>query len=109
MRMPALRHLDFFFAADFFGGTLAPARRAFDSPMAIACLRLFTFLPDLPLRNVPFLRSCIVCLTFACAFLPYFAMMSLLWDRVGRDETAPARPTFERSADPIVPNNQCIA
>ncbi len=65
-----------FFDEDFFAGTLAPARRASDSPMAMACLRLVTFLPDRPLRNVPFLRSCIVFLTFDCAFLPYLATMA---------------------------------
>src|SRR3954470_6952382 len=47
------------FLADFFGGTLAPSRRASDKPIAIACLRLLTFLPVLPLRSVPALRSCI--------------------------------------------------
>jgi hypothetical protein len=69
---------DFFvdlFEADFFAGTFPPARRASDSPMAIACLRLVTFLPDLPLRNVPDLRSCIAFLTFDCAFAPYFAIV----------------------------------
>jgi hypothetical protein len=67
-----LRALDFF--ADFFAGTLAPARRASDNPIAMACLRLFTFLPELPLRSFPVLRSCMTFLTFACAFLAYFAM-----------------------------------
>src|SRR5689334_7092883 len=39
----------------FFGaGTLAPFSRASDKPIAIACLRLVTFFPLLPLRNVPF-------------------------------------------------------
>jgi hypothetical protein len=52
------------------GGTLAPARRAWDRPMAIACLRLLTFLPERPLRSVPRLRSCIALFTFCCAFLP---------------------------------------
>ena len=51
------------FLADFFG-TLPPARRASDNPMAMACLRLVTFLPDPPLRNVPVLRSCIARFTF---------------------------------------------
>ena len=40
-------------------GTLAPFLRASESPIAIACLRLFTFppLPLLPERSVPlFLR-----------------------------------------------------
>src|SRR5262245_16782331 len=33
-------------------GTFAPERRASDSPMAIACLRLFTLRPERPLRRV---------------------------------------------------------
>jgi hypothetical protein len=53
-------------------GTLAPERRACDSPIAIACLRLLTFLPDRPLLSVPRLRSCIARFTLRCAFLPYF-------------------------------------
>jgi uncharacterized protein YjbI with pentapeptide repeats len=63
---------------DFLFGTLPPARRASDNPMAIACLRLFTFLPELPLLSVPCLRSCIAFLTLDCAFLPYFAMVEAL-------------------------------
>src|ERR1700730_1898660 len=39
-----------------FGGTFLPFLRASDSPMAIACLRLLTFLPLLPLLSVPRLR-----------------------------------------------------
>ena len=54
----------FFLDEDFLGGTLAPARRASDSPMAIACLRLFTFLPDRPDFKVPCLRSCMARFTF---------------------------------------------
>jgi len=46
-----------------FLGTLAPAFRASERPIAIACFLLFTFLPD-PLRNVPRLRSCMVFSTF---------------------------------------------
>jgi hypothetical protein len=69
--------VDFFFVdfldAAFFFGTLAPALRASDSPIAIACLRLFTFLPE-PLLSVPFLRSCMTFFTFSPAFLPYAAM-----------------------------------
>jgi hypothetical protein len=39
-----------------FFGTFFPFSRASDSPMAIACLRLFTFppLPPFPLFSVPF-------------------------------------------------------
>jgi hypothetical protein len=63
------------FADDFFGaGTLPPSRRASESPIAIACLGLVTFLPDFPLRSVPRLRSCIALATLSDAFLPYLAM-----------------------------------
>src|ERR1700743_2289671 len=40
--------------------------------MAIACLRLVTFLPELPLRNVPALRSFITFSTFFWLPLLYF-------------------------------------
>jgi hypothetical protein len=43
------------FEPPFFRGTFAPFFRASESPMAIACLRLFTFLP-LPLFSVPRFR-----------------------------------------------------
>src|SRR5207237_5688440 len=56
----------------FFLGTFAPERRASDSPMAIACLRLVTFLLELPERSVPRLRSRITFSTFFPAFLLYF-------------------------------------
>jgi hypothetical protein len=68
----------FFFDEDFLRGTLAPARRAWDNPMAIACFRLFTFLPDRPLFRVPFFRSRIAFSTFSDAFLPYLAIIDLL-------------------------------
>src|SRR5687768_13808975 len=58
------------------GGTLPPARRASDSPMAIACLRLVTFLPERPLRSVPSLRSCMARLTLDPAFFPYRLAMT---------------------------------
>src|SRR6266513_1728738 len=74
----------FFLDADFLRGTLAPARRASDSPMAMACLRLFTFLPDRPLFRVPFLRSRIARSTFSDAFLPYLAICCLLLRVPGR-------------------------
>ena len=57
-----------------FRGTFAPARRASESPIAIACFRLVTFLPDPPLRSVPRFRSRITFATFFCAALPYRAM-----------------------------------
>jgi hypothetical protein len=56
-------------------GTFAPACRASDKPIAMACLRLVTFLPERPLRSVPRLRSCIAFSTFFDAFLLYFLAM----------------------------------
>src|SRR6185295_6581309 len=59
-------------------GTLPPARRASLRPIAIACLRLVTFLPERPDRSVPRLRSCIARSTFWLAFFPYFAISIIL-------------------------------
>ena len=69
---------DFFFAvffrADvFFRGTLAPSLRASDNPIAMACLRLVTFLP-LPLRRVPRFFSRMTSSTFSPALLEYLAI-----------------------------------
>jgi hypothetical protein len=61
---------------DFFAGTLAPSRRASDSPIAIACFLLVTFFPERPLLSVPRLRSCIARLTFELAFRLYLAICS---------------------------------
>jgi hypothetical protein len=61
------------FRDDFRDGTLPPFSRASLSPIAIACLRLVTFLPD-PLFSVPFFRRCIADFTFLEADRPYFAM-----------------------------------
>jgi hypothetical protein len=66
--------LDFFFDELFFGGTLPPSFRASESPIAIACFLLVTFLPDRPLFSVPSFRSCIAFSTFLEAFLPYLAI-----------------------------------
>jgi hypothetical protein len=52
-------------------GTFFPARRASDNPMAMACLRDFTFLPERPLRSVPAFRSCMALATFALPALLY--------------------------------------
>src|SRR5206468_2370341 len=57
-----------------FFGTFAPERLASDSPMAIACSRLFTFLPERPDLRVPRFRSCMAFLTLDFAFLPYLAI-----------------------------------
>src|ERR1700684_882935 len=55
---------DLGFVVRFFG-TFFPFLRAFERPMAIACLRLFTFppLPPRPLFAVPFLKRRISLLT----------------------------------------------
>src|SRR5690349_13405874 len=52
-----------FLQADFRRGTLAPARRAFDRPMAIACLRFLCS---------PRFRCVISVFTSFCALAPYF-------------------------------------
>src|ERR1700735_2166870 len=62
----------------FFFGTFFPARRASDSPMAMACLRLLTFAPEPPLRSVPRFISCIAFLTFRPLALLYFVAMAYL-------------------------------
>lgn len=53
-------------------GTFAPDLRASDRPIAIACLRLFTFLPDFPDFSLPRFISCIARPTLEEAFLLYF-------------------------------------
>src|SRR5947209_5748657 len=68
-----LRPPDFFeavFLPAFFAGTLPPSARASESAIAIACLRLFTFLPERPLFRVPFFFSCIAFSTLSEAFFP---------------------------------------
>src|SRR5713101_8132441 len=51
--------------------TLPPARRASLSPIAMACLRLVTFLPERPDLSCPRFISCMARLTFLPAFAPY--------------------------------------
>jgi hypothetical protein len=55
----------------FFRGTFAPLLRASESPIAMACLRLFTVLPERPLFNVPRFRRRIALLTHFPADFPY--------------------------------------
>ena len=64
---------------DFFFGTLAPFFRASESPIAIACSRLFTFppWPDFPRLRVPFFRRCIALFTDLLALLPYLRPLDL--------------------------------
>lgn len=58
----------------FLEGTLAPLFLAFDSPMAMACLRFLTFRPERPLLSLPRLYSCIAVLTCFFELPPYLAM-----------------------------------
>jgi hypothetical protein len=62
-----------YFLDFFFFGTFAPFLRASDSPIAIACFWLVTFLPDLPLLSVPFFFFLTARLTELLAFLLYLA------------------------------------
>jgi len=73
--------LDVDFFDDFFEGTLPPSRRASESPMAMACLRLFTFLPEPPLLSVPRFISCMLFSTLSEAFFPYLLAMQNLQRR----------------------------
>jgi hypothetical protein len=74
---------------DFFFGTFLPDRRASDKPMAIACLRLLTVLPERPLFKVPCLRSCIAFFTLALAPLLYFLAI-----RFSKFSARPVRPVM---------------
>src|SRR5258705_3522153 len=81
-----------------FFGTFAPASLASDRPIAIACLRLVTRLPERPLFKVPLLRSRIARSTFCPAFLPYSAMRTLHTRAcLMRD---PCRTTEPRTTEP---------
>ena len=73
------RFFELFFEL-FFDGTFAPSLRASDSPIAIACFLLVTFLPE-PVFRVPRFRSCIALSTFLLAFLLYLAIRYLLPDK----------------------------
>ncbi len=57
----------------FFRGTFLPLDRASDRPIAIACSRLFTFLP-LPDLSVPFFRRRIALSTSLLALSEYFRL-----------------------------------
>src|ERR1051325_108263 len=72
---------DFFFRLlrrFFFFVTFLPSRRASDSPIAIACLRLFTFFPLRPLFSVPRLRFRIAPSTFFDSPFEYLRAIPLL-------------------------------
>jgi hypothetical protein len=62
---------------DFFAGTFLPFWRASESPIAMACLRLVTFLPLPPLLSVPRFRLCIARSTSLEALRAYFRAISV--------------------------------
>jgi hypothetical protein len=64
-----------FFLAAFFDGTFCPFSRASDNPIAIACLRLLTFLPLRPLVSVPFFFRRMALSTVLFAFFEYLAII----------------------------------
>jgi hypothetical protein len=72
----------FFFATfrcfEAFFGTFRPLALASDSPIAIACLRLVTFLPEPPLFSVPALRFFITRSTSLEAFFEYLRAIAFL-------------------------------
>ena len=95
----------FLFDEDFLRGTLPPALRASDSPIAIACFLLVTFLPERPLLSVPFLRSCIAFSTFSPAFFPYLAIAVIppSNSRAGRNRYGQTNHHFDPSSYFLVP------
>jgi hypothetical protein len=68
-----VRFFEPFFDDFLRAGTFAPARRASESPIAMACLRLVTFLPERPERSVPLFISSML----RCTFLPAFLLVFL--------------------------------
>jgi hypothetical protein len=72
----------FFFEAlrffEAFFGTFLPLALASDNPIAIACLRLLTFLPERPLFSVPDLRFFIARSTSVDAFFEYLRAIAFL-------------------------------
>jgi hypothetical protein len=56
-------------------GTFAPDLRASESPIAMACLRLFTFVPERPLLSVPCFLSRMTRATFRLALFFLAATM----------------------------------
>jgi len=54
----------------FLLGTFPPYSLASDRPIAMACLRLVTFLPERPLLCVPFFFRCNALFTRFCELFP---------------------------------------
>ena len=69
--MLTVSELPFYFEERLLGA-LSPSRRASLNPIAIACFRLVTFLPERPDLSLPCFISCIARSTFLADFLLYF-------------------------------------
>lgn len=82
--------------AAFRGGTLAPFFRASESPMAMACLRLFTTppLPPLPDRSVPLFSRRTALSTLLPAAFPYLRPLLRELERFRVDIIPPAAGLF---------------
>src|ERR1700747_343401 len=91
---------------DFFLGTFLPFLRAFDSPIAIACLRLLTFppLPPRPLFAVPFLKRRISLFTSLPALLEYlrffFALRAMRDSPTKENRSLFANHLFQNANEP---------
>lgn len=72
------RTIHYLFDDRFLAGTFLPLRRASESPIAIACLRLFTVppRPPLPRFRFPRLRRCMALLTSLDALREYLRAMA---------------------------------
>jgi hypothetical protein len=77
-----------------------PARRASDKPIAMACLRLFTVFPLLPLFSLPRLRSCSAFSTFSAALPSVPRHVALLWSSGAARESARVPPWRRNRALP---------
>ena len=88
---------DWTYFFDRFFGTLAPFLRASESPIAIACFLLLTFLPDLPLFSVPGLRFFMARPTFFDAPLEYLLFFCFLGHCTGPSKFL-EHPNRKRSA-----------
>lgn len=74
----------YYFPGALFFGIFAPACRASDKPIAMACSRLFTVFPERPLLSVPRFISCSACLTFRLPMVVFAATRYVLTLKVDR-------------------------
>ena len=108
---PVLRELDFL--EEVLRGTFAPFARASDSPMAIACLRLFTVppFPPRPLFSVPFFRRRIALPTLLLAAVPYFRVPDFLPDfflvAMKSPGSSQRTPSTRRASASVIPLRRC--